>query len=233
MSTSKDWLPHSRTEQLNMAKVWYTVMDQKKALWNIPQSVLDEFQPLITAAETILAQLDSPDRTTVITAEANRIFGELITHMRFIKDRYVKSPPLVSEDYRSILLNEPDNTRTPRGDPRAQMTAEIRRSGTDMLILAYHYAEGTEHLADPHTDISRQVRWGLLPPPGVAPVGTDLTKIPATALELPEVFDTRRKTDIINFPIGSSGKTAYFCIRLHNGKSGYGPYCPIFSAVVP
>jgi hypothetical protein len=113
------------------------------------------------------------------------------------------------------------------------MTAEIRRSGTDMLILAYHYAEGTEHLADPHTDISKQVRWGLLPPPGITPAGTDLTKVPTDPLELPEVFDTHRKTDIINFPIESSGKTAYFVIRLHNGKSGYGPYCPIFHAIVP
>jgi hypothetical protein len=47
------------------------------------------------------------------------------------------------------------------------------------------------------------------------------------------VIDTHRKTDIINFPVGSSGKTAYFCIRLHNGKSGYGPWYPVFQAVVP
>jgi hypothetical protein len=113
------------------------------------------------------------------------------------------------------------------------MTAEIRRSGTDMLILTYKYAEGTEHLADPHTDISKQVRWGLLPPPGVTPTGADLTKVPTDPLELPNVIDTHRKTDSINFPVGSSGKTAYFCIRLHNGKSGYGPWCPIFQAVVP
>jgi hypothetical protein len=72
-----------------------------------------------------------------------------------------------------------------------------------------------------------------LPPPGVTPTGSDLTKAPTDPLELPEVFDTHRKTDIINFPIGSSGKTAYFVIRLHNSKSGYGPYCPIFQAVVP
>jgi hypothetical protein len=137
----------------------------KKTAWGIPQTAIDGLPLLITAAETILAQLDSPDRTTVITAEANRIFGELAAHLRFIKDRYIKTPPLLAEDCSSLLLNLPDTTRTPRGDPKAQMTTEIRRSGTDMLILAYHYAEGTEHLADPHTDISKQVRWGLLPPP--------------------------------------------------------------------
>jgi hypothetical protein len=233
MAYNKDWLATSRSGQLNMAKVWYAVLDVKKTAWDIPQTVLTGFQPLINSAETIFGQLESPDRTSVITAEANRIFGELTAQMRFIKDRYVKAPPLEPEDFVSLLLHIPDATRTPRGDPRAQMTAEIKRSGTDMLILAYKYAEGTEHLADPRTDLSKQLRWGLLPPPGLSPAGTDLTTIPVDPLELPNVIDTHRKTDIINFPVGSSGKTAYFCIRLHNGKSGYGPWCPIFQAVVP
>jgi hypothetical protein len=216
-----------------MSKVWLAALTAKKTAWNIPQTVIDSLPPLITAADAVLAQLDSPDRTTVITAEANRVFGELTSLMRFIKDRHFKTPPLVDEDYTSLLLNIPDTTRTPRGDPRAQMAAEIRRSGTDMLILAYKYAEGTEHLADPHTDISKQLRWGLLPPRGDTPARTELAKAPVDPLELPNVIDTHRKTDIVTFPVGSSGKTAYFCIRLHNGKSGYGPWCPIFQAVVP
>jgi hypothetical protein len=81
--------------------------------------------------------------------------------------------------------------------------------------------------------VSKQVRWGVLPPHGDAPAGTDMAKAPDGPLELPNAIDTRRRTDIINFPVGSSGKTAYFCIRLHNGKSGYGPWCPLFQAVIP
>jgi hypothetical protein len=115
MANNRDWLPTSRAEQLNMAKIWLFIMTSKAALWNIPQTVLNEFQPLITAAETIFGQLISPDRTSVITAEANRIFGAMISDMRFIKDRFFKKPPLVEEDFVSILLNIPDTTRTPRG----------------------------------------------------------------------------------------------------------------------
>jgi hypothetical protein len=93
MVNNRDWLPTSRAEQLNMAKAWLLIMTNKAALWNIPQTVLNEFQPLITATETIFGQLISPDRTSVITAEANRIFGAMISDMRFIKDRFLKNLP--------------------------------------------------------------------------------------------------------------------------------------------
>ncbi|MDR2509449.1 MAG: hypothetical protein LBC77_02260 [Spirochaetaceae bacterium] len=219
MPNNKDWLPHARFDMLNMAKVWYEACDAKKGEWNIPADVVSGFQIFIATADNVLQQLNSPERSHVITTEANRVFGELAVRMRYIKDRFFKTPPLLQEDFTALALHAPDKTRTPRGEPRAQMTAEIKRSGTDMLILSYKYAEGTEHLANPHSDLSKQVRWGL--------------QEAADPLELPEVFDTRRRIDIINFPAGSSGKTAYFVIRLHNGKSGYGPYCPIFHAVVP
>jgi hypothetical protein len=233
MANSGNWLPGTREAQLNMAQVWLTVIPIRGSGWSIPAPELQELTACVSNAAAILQTALSGDRTHTITTECQRLFGELVAKMRFIKDRYFKTPPLMDEDYTALLLKVPDTTRSPRGDPKAQMTAEIRRSGTNMLILAYRYAEGTEHLADPHTDVSRQVRSGLLPPPGITPVGTDLTKVPTTPEELPDVFDTKRKTDYIYFPPGSSGKTAYFEIRIHNGKSGYGPWCPMFSAVVP
>jgi hypothetical protein len=82
MPAKKDWLPHARTEQLNMAKIWLAALTAKKTEWSVPQTAIDGLQPLIAAAETILTQLTSPDRTTVITAEANRVFGELTSLMR-------------------------------------------------------------------------------------------------------------------------------------------------------
>jgi hypothetical protein len=50
-----------------------------------------------------------------------------VAKMRFIKDRYFKTPPLVDEDYTALLLKVHDTTRSPRGTPKAQMTAEIGR----------------------------------------------------------------------------------------------------------
>jgi hypothetical protein len=67
----------------------------------------------------------------------------------------------------------------------------------------------------------------------VEPSVADLTKVPVLPEELPVVFDTKRKKDIINFNPGDSGKTIYFDIRIENGKGGYGPWRPVFHAIVP
>jgi hypothetical protein len=139
----------------------------------------------------------------------------------------------VDEDYTALLLKIPDHTKTPRGEPKAQRTAEIGRAGTAMLILHYKYAEGTEALANPHTDIRNQVRYGLLPPPGADPSGTDLTKVPTVPEELPIVFASQRRKDVVYFTPSDSGKTCYFEIRIENGHNGYGPWCPMFHAVIP
>jgi hypothetical protein len=233
MAMNHDWFPGTREGQLNMAKVWISVIQSRGSGWGIPAAVLADLAAAYTEAQLILQTALSADRTPTITTECQRIFGILAEKMRFIKDRYFKSPPLVDEDYTALLLNVPDMIRTPRGTPRAQKTAEIRRSGTAMLILRYKYAEGTEDFADPHTDIRCQVRYGVLPPPGIEPAGKDLSKAPADAEDLPMVFSTQRKKDIINFAPNDSGKTAYFDIRIENGNQGYGPWCPIFHAVIP
>jgi hypothetical protein len=216
-----------------MAKVWVTTIQNRGSGWNIPPATVTELTAAIADADSILQTALSADRSPAITTECQRLFGILVEKMRFIKDRYFKTPPLVDEDYTALLLKVPDPTRSPRGIPKAQKTGEIGRAGTAMLILHYKYAEGTEGLADPHTDIACQVRYGVLPPPGVNPAGKDLAKTPAAPEELPVVFSTRRKKDIINFDPQDSGKTAYFDIRLENGNQGYGPWCPIFHAIVP
>jgi hypothetical protein len=58
--------------------------------------------------------------------------------------------------------------------------------------------------------------------------------VPAAAVqELTAALDNAEQILTLANSAGSSGKTAYFVIRLRNGKSGYGPYCPVFQAVVP
>jgi hypothetical protein len=177
----------------------------------------------------------SGERTPVITAQCREVFNALEEKMRFLKNRYFLSPPLSPADYASLLLNEPDTTHSPRGTPKAQMTAEIGRTGTARLFLRLVYAEGTESLADPHTDMEYQIRWGKYSPahPASNPGTGEIAAAPVLAEELPVVFTTKRKRELIAFEAGDSGKTAYFAIRIGNGNNEYGQWCPLFSAVIP
>jgi hypothetical protein len=234
------WLPTKREDILGMAKVWLDVLDTAKATaWGVPTAERAELVPLVSTAEGKLAAAKSNERTPVITAECREAFDALVTKMRFIKGRYFKAPPLTDADFTLLELSPPDTIHSKRGTPKAQMTAEIGRSGTAMLILKLVYAEGTEALADPHTDIECQVRHGKLNP--VSPVSNaaagEIAAVPLNPLELPVVFTTRRKREIITYTNADSGKTAFFCLRISNGaggeSAGYGPWCPIFSAVIP
>ncbi|GHU76627.1 hypothetical protein FACS189461_4410 [Spirochaetia bacterium] len=235
-----NWIPGKLDDVLRMAKIWLDALAGDRAAdWGVPPAERTALEPLVNTAEQKLASAKSNERTQVITAECRDAFDALTAKMRFIKDRYFKAPPLTDADFTLLELNIPDTVHTRRGTPRAQMTAEIGRSGTAMLILKLIYAEGTEALADMHTDIEYQVRHGKFNP--VHPVSNaaagEIIAVPSNPLELPMVFTTGRRRENISYGNEDSGKTAFFDIRISNGtggeNEGYGPWCPIFSAVIP
>jgi hypothetical protein len=235
MSNIRDWFPGRRELQLEMAKVWLLALQVKAVLWGAPEEVCTALAGLVTAAEQILALAMGSQRTPVITAQCKEAFEALAEKMRFIKNRYFLSPPLLPSDYAALLLSEPDTTHSPRGVPKAQMTAEIGRTGTARLFLKLVYAEGTESLANPHTDIEYQIRWGKYSPvnPTSNPGTGEIAAAPVMAEELPVVFTTKRKRELIAFGPEDSGKTAYFDIRIGNGNNEYGQWCTLFHAVIP
>jgi hypothetical protein len=218
-----------------MAKTWIMVLQVKAALWGVPEELCTALSGLVTAADQILVLAMGSQRTPVITAQCKEAFSALDEKMRFMKNRYFISPPLLPEDYAALLLSKPDTVHSPRGTPRAQMTAEIGRAGTAMLLLKLMYAGGTEALANPHTDMEYQIRWGKHSPakPASNPASGEVAAAPLLAEELPVVFTTKRKRELITFAPEDSGKTAYFAIRIGNGHNEYGQWCPLFSAVIP
>jgi hypothetical protein len=218
-----------------MAKCWVAVLQVKAAAWEVPAAVGAELLELITTADDILALAMSSQRNQVITAQCRAAFDALATKMRFVKNRYFLSPPLTAVDFAALGLDEPDLVHTRREPPKAQMTAEIGRSGTAMLILRLMYAEGTESLANPHTDIEYQIRWAKYSPahPVSNPAAGEVAEVPSLAEELPVVFTTKRRRELIAFETGDSGKVAYVAIRIGNGNKEYGRWCTMISAVIP
>ncbi|MDR2482616.1 MAG: hypothetical protein LBD08_03180, partial [Treponema sp.] len=95
MSKSTDWLPGTRTGQLNMAKDWKGVMAAKQNEWNIPAAAVSGFDGLVTAADGALdTALNETTRTSVANALCKAAFGALVEGMRDTKRRYFLEPPL-------------------------------------------------------------------------------------------------------------------------------------------
>jgi hypothetical protein len=219
---NKDWLPHSRTEQLAMAKTWMDRIAVKKTDWNIPEAALLELGTLYAVARTALTTAqEETTRTPVATAQCKTAFDALIAFMRDMKKRYFLDPPLEDADYISLGLKPADHHPTPSGSPTAQTTLETYLVGRHELGIKIIYVTG-----NPDDPANKGYRiWYSVVAPGETP--------PATPDDLRKSFYTKRKKDVIEFDFGDSGKTAYFAVQVENeGKKG--PWGgPLVSALIP
>jgi hypothetical protein len=222
MSTSKDWLSNSRTDQLNMALNWKSLIGSSAAAWSIPADVLPELDSLIQSAETALtAARNETTRTPVATAQCKTAFEALTAKMRDIKRRYFFSPPLLEADFTALGLKPRDTVvSAPSGNPTAQVTIETFLVGRHELGIKILYLTG-----NPSDTANKGYRlWYSLVASGESP--------PENPEELRRSFFTKRKKDVIGFEFGDSGKTCYMAVQVENeGKKG--PWGPLVSALIP
>jgi hypothetical protein len=152
MSTTRDWLPTSREQQLEMADDWISVCTVKQTDWNIPGPAITE---LTTLRDTARAALETAKnettRTPVATAQCKEAFDALTAFMRDFKRRYFLSPPLLDSDYISLGLKPHDPTPTPSGVP-------CRASNRRNLPYRTARTRGKDHLCSRHRHRSRQQR---------------------------------------------------------------------------
>ncbi|MHC6204328.1 hypothetical protein ACYULU_14205 [Breznakiellaceae bacterium SP9] len=244
MANGKQWQGKTRRLKLAMAVAWIPILQLKVTLWGIPQTLVDELSALTATATLMLEAVESKaTRSEDDTARCDAAFGDMTATMSYLKDRYFKSPPLTEADFISLQLRKHVTTRTKRNQPQAMLTGEIIRSVTARLKVVLHYTSGSEDLQDPHSDLFYQWRRSLYNPlsPTTVTATGEINFIPTDPLHLPLAYTTGSKTEIFNYAQGDSGKVAYFDVRLSNGTKGkssedesmYGPWCPIFSAVVP
>jgi hypothetical protein len=235
--TTLDWLPRRREAQINLSKNWQTILSSKATAWNVPTADVTALKTLTTTAETALALAQSSARTVVATAQAKTAFVVLAEKMRFLKNRYFVSPPLVDADFISLALKPHDTKPTPIPPPVTQAEADITYPAVHMLEL--HLRPIADSVPDPHhSDYGFRVYFGILPPGGASIEAAtspkrELMKPPVSGDELPHSHFTRRKRERLDFSQEESGKTNYFCIRYENAKGEPGPWGPIFSAVIP
>ena len=232
MSTTRDWLPTTRQEQLNMARNWIGIFTEnttdsqganikKWAAWGLSQDTFTQFGMLFAAAQEALTKAQEAEtRTPVVNQQCRTAFEALVAAMRDIKKRHYYVPPLSQADLVALGLKIPDTNPTPSGSPTAQVTIETFLVGRHQLGVKLIYVTGNP--ADPANKGYRI--WYSVIGPGETP--------PANPEELRKSFYTKRKKDVIDFDFGDSGKTAYFAVQIENeGKKG--PWGPLVNALIP
>lgn len=235
---TKDWLPGSREEQINLSQLWQSVITTAKATaWNIPTAEVTALKTLTTAAETALVANQPAVRNTITVAQCKAAFKALVDKLRFFKSHYFLIPPLTEIDIVTLGLRPRDTKPTPIPPPTAQAEAEISYLGAHQLKLHLHAVAGS--LLDlHHSDYGYRIYFGILSSGGAnveAATGPEreLLKVPVTGDELPHSRFTRRQSIVFDFAQTDSGKTVYFSVRFENAKGEPGPWGPVFSAVIP
>jgi len=216
-----DWLPSKKDEQLAMAKNWVNTLSAKHLEWSIPPSrsvTLNE----ATAAAEVENSIPAGERNKITSARLKAAFNTLTAEMRDIKKRYFFIPPLTEADLIGLGLKPKDNTPTPIGVPKMRAVGKVIYKGAGLLDL----------LISPDSDISDDPRAYH----GCKVLYTVLdtsAKPPESEKELTESLFTRRKKESFIFQPKDSARRIYFCLRYENSKGQAGPWCPIFSAIIP
>jgi hypothetical protein len=225
-----------------MAKNWLQAIELKADAWNIPQSEAAELAALITTAEQCLRITRSSERTIFTTAQCKAAFSALIAKMRFIKNRFFLSPPLVDADYPNLELKRHDLIMTNIPVPVNTPGVKITQWAPHSFVLQYSKAVDNGNSA---ADYGIRVYYGLVPPTApfvsVGEISSThladgiykLSAHPTLGEALPNSFFTPRKKDILELPPISSGYTCYLAARFENSKGKSGPWGPMIHAIVP
>ncbi|MDR2519011.1 MAG: hypothetical protein LBD13_06320 [Spirochaetaceae bacterium] len=234
MGKQKDWFPRVRALVLIMARVWENALAFKGGSWGIPNTVITALHDLITAAQDALDLASPALRTPVLTARVNAAFAALEAHMREIKDRYFKQPPLLDEDLVSLLLKPRDTVMTPAARPESHVLLVLRYEGYNTVVVDINLMPGDRPAEGCHVELFR----GVMPHAGAtleeaAGAKHYLMAPPSSGEGLFKWLDTNRKRERASFPPEEGGKVGYFCARYVNSKGEQGPWGPVAAIIIP
>ena len=140
----------------------------------------------------------------------------------YVQGFLARNPYVTNADREEMALPVYDTIPTQVGTPKVRAMGKIIYKGAGSLEL---------HIT-PEADISEDKRayYGCKILFGVTDADAP---VPTSETELHESVFTRRKREAFIFQPKDSAKRVHFCIRYENSKGQAGPWCPIFSAVIP
>jgi hypothetical protein len=225
------WLPGRRAAVLNMAQTWIAEIQNRGETWNVPAEAAQELAALSAAAETALSRALSGERSPIITAECERVFGALKSRMQFIKERCFLSPPLSEEDYPALLLRPRDRTPSPIARPDAIPDVNFSFPAPGQVESVHRGPLNGHSSTDPRADEKVCCAFGFT---GEGNPGAfiKLSDIPAGGAELPNRIITRRKKH--RFDLGQCrGMKMYVSCCYANSKNEEGPWSPVTEFTIP
>jgi hypothetical protein len=222
-----------------MCRTWLFYMTEaRRTAWGVPAAEYNELEVLCSTAESLLWKaMDIAERSHIITVQCREAFENLVTKMRFVRDRRFKMPPLTLTDWAALGFRDPDETRTPIPEPDGVPAAALSYPGGPHTLLAHlGPMPGTPEL-DPRSDYGYAVYMGIMPPGGAtleqaASKKHYLREPPRDGVGLHHWFTRRRKEQIV-FDAEDAGMTVYVCCRYENAKGEWGKWGPVVSAVIP
>ncbi|MDR1126997.1 MAG: hypothetical protein LBL06_02590 [Treponema sp.] len=230
MAKRTDWFPGPRESRITMAKDWLAALVAGATAWDIPAKAVQDLTAKIAAAETLLEQDLSTEKTAITTAKTKAAFDDLEAFMRDFKRRYFLVPPLTNVDLVSLGLKPQDKTPTPESEPTAQPEADLAFPGVHLVELKnIRPANGPQH--GDGSDCGVRVHYGLTGEP-TTQYKFRVQDVPISGNDLPYSEWASRKKVLFNFD-GESGNTVYFCLQYENTRGKTGPFGPILKAVIP
>lgn len=218
---SGDWMPHSRSPRIAMAKTWDTVIPGQAESWGIPEADVTE----LTEAYDEVNGRDAtpPEQRTLVFNQMLQIADErLIAIMRKIKRLYLFPEIIGVENYLTLGLRLHDTEPTPVPVPVGTATAKVEYLSGQQIQLELEHA--TNISAEAKAYYGFRIYYTVLP--ADAPV-------PETEDALNKSVFTRRRRHIFRFTLADAGKRAHFRIVYENSKGESGPFGSIISALIP
>ncbi|GHU80545.1 hypothetical protein FACS189468_0650 [Spirochaetia bacterium] len=231
-----NWMPGTRAGILEMCRSWLAFLADHASDIGVPAAEVTALGNAETAATEALDKASGEERGPVNTAACNTAFGVLKAKMRFIKDRFLKAPPLSDAQLIALGLKPKDGVRTEKPKPGGQFIMVVSSSLNG--VIRYRISQVDAVPPDARGVIEGyRMYYGILPPGGATPEQAAgpkhyLTKPPTAGEELPLSYSTSRiKGDVQECDAVDRGSTFYFSIRAENNK-GPGPWGPIISVIL-
>jgi len=217
---SSDWLPRSRPDRLEMAKLWTEILAERWEDWGLQEKEVARLTELYETARLAFDRNNSDARGPVAAAAAVTAFNALVSCMRDIKKRHFFVPPLTNGDLISLNLRPHDNARTEHTAVK-EIVDFVLRPGAEAQIVVDFRQRGEAHKAKPRGYAGAVIIWGVL------------DGQPADNEQLPRHTMAPRTPHILHFKNTERGKTVWVTLAWQNTRGITGEWPAYQSAIVP